>query len=76
MLICVFLNFSPEDIYRQHTYHDKLVAIAKHDSDECFCWCFWTFKIRMLDLRRSHSIQVRAMDDSLALQPRDIVGGP
>jgi len=36
------------------------------------CWCFWSFEVPIQELATSASIFVRAMDDSLALQPRDM----
>ncbi|ELU36555.1 nitrate reductase [Rhizoctonia solani AG-1 IA] len=36
------------------------------------CWCFWTFSISLSELSRSYSIMCRAMDESLALQQRDM----
>ena len=36
------------------------------------CWCFWSFEVPIRELAMSASIFVRAMDDSLALQPRDM----
>lgn len=37
-----------------------------------FCWCFWSLDIPILDLENSDSILVRAMDESMNLQPRDM----
>ena len=36
------------------------------------CWCFWTLKASMKQLGTATSITVRAMDESLAIQPRDL----
>lgn len=40
--------------------------------ETCFCWSFWTLDILVSDLENSDAILVRAMDDALALQPRDM----
>ena len=43
-----------------------------YSRETCFCWCFWSFDIAMTDLEQSDSIIVRAMDESMAVQPRDM----
>ena len=40
--------------------------------ETCFCWCFWSLEIPMPELENSDSILVRAVDESLAIQPRDM----
>ena len=40
--------------------------------ETCFCWCFWSLDIALSDLEASDAILVRAMDESLAIQPRDM----
>ena len=42
------------------------------DYEACFCWCFWRLDIPISDLTSSSDILVRAMDDSMNLQPRDM----
>lgn len=42
------------------------------DRDTCFCWCFWTYAISILELQNSDSILVRAMDEGMMCQPRDM----
>jgi len=37
-----------------------------------FCWCFWNLDIPVTDLADSTDIIVRAMDESMNLQPRDM----
>jgi nitrate reductase (NAD(P)H) len=37
-----------------------------------FCWCFWHVKIPVADLANASDILVRAMDESMNLQPRDM----
>ena len=36
------------------------------------CWCFWSLEVTIHKLAASSSIFVRAMDDTLAVQPRDM----
>lgn len=37
-----------------------------------FCWCFWNIDIPVSELASSTDILVRAMDESMNLQPRDM----
>lgn len=37
-----------------------------------FCWCFWNLDIAIADLKESDAILIRAMDESLNIQPRDM----
>lgn len=38
----------------------------------CFCWCFWTLEIAISDIVAAKDIVVRAMDENMAVQPRDM----
>ena len=40
--------------------------------ESCFCWCFWTLDIPMSELKDAKDILVRAMDESMNVQPRDM----
>lgn len=40
--------------------------------ETCFCWCFWSLDIAIPELENSSAILVRVMDESLAIQPRDM----
>ncbi|KAE8148936.1 hypothetical protein BDV25DRAFT_130810 [Aspergillus avenaceus] len=40
--------------------------------ETCFCWCFWSLSISIPELEGADAILVRAMDESLAIQPRDM----
>lgn len=42
------------------------------DRDTCFCWCFWNYAVSILELQNSDGILVRAMDESMMAQPRDM----
>lgn len=37
-----------------------------------FCWCIWSLNILVPDLEGSNSILVRAMDEAMNIQPRDM----
>ncbi|KAJ5806597.1 nitrate reductase (NADPH) niaD or niiA-Penicillium chrysogenum [Penicillium pulvis] len=40
--------------------------------ESCFCWSFWSLKIPVSDLKNSEALLVRAMDDGMMVQPRDM----
>ena len=40
--------------------------------ESSFCWCFWNLDIAVSELAESQDILVRAMDESMNLQPRDM----
>ncbi|KAJ5351440.1 nitrate reductase (NADPH) niaD or niiA-Penicillium chrysogenum [Penicillium brevicompactum] len=40
--------------------------------ESCFCWSFWSLNIPVSDLETSDAILVRAVDDALSAQPRDM----
>lgn len=40
--------------------------------ESCFCWSFWSLKIPVSDLENSEALLVRAMDDGMMVQPRDM----
>ncbi|KAG6809936.1 hypothetical protein H0H92_014018 [Tricholoma furcatifolium] len=63
----------PEDAFRASAFSDAVYGtLDLTDDDQCFCWCFWSFSVPLTLLRESASITVRAMDESLALQPRNM----
>ncbi|KIM36955.1 hypothetical protein M413DRAFT_448857 [Hebeloma cylindrosporum] len=63
----------PEDLFREVAHFDPIYGdLDMTDSDACFCWCFWSFDIDISALKASRAIMVRCMDESLALQPRDM----
>ncbi|KAG8725079.1 hypothetical protein FRC09_009045 [Ceratobasidium sp. 395] len=67
----------PEDLYRSVVYNDESYGtLDLTERDTCFCWCFWTFPVSLSDLCASHVIMCRAMDESLALQQRDMYWNP
>lgn len=40
--------------------------------EACYCWCFWSLDIPILDLADAKDILVRAMDESMNLQPKEM----
>lgn len=46
------------------------------ERETCFCWCFWNVEVKLMSLSTSKVIIVRAMDSSLASQPRDMYWNP
>ncbi|KAF8967746.1 nitrate reductase [Flammula alnicola] len=63
----------PEDLYRTVAYSDSVYGtLDLTESDQCFCWSFWSFEVPIATLKKCKSIAVRSMDESLALQPRDM----
>lgn len=62
-----------EDRYReagvQQLYGGDLDMEFRESS---FCWCFWNLDIPISELNDASDIMVRAMDESMNLQPRDM----
>ncbi len=40
--------------------------------ETCFCWCFWSLDISLLELADATDILLRAMDESMNVQPKDM----
>lgn len=63
----------PEDRYREtelpELYGGKLDMWTREASH---CWCFWSYDVPVADLRDSSDILVRAMDEAMNVQPRDM----
>ncbi|KAH7084508.1 nitrate reductase [Paraphoma chrysanthemicola] len=62
-----------EDKYR--AYEDRELFGGRLDMDwreTCFCWCFWSLDIAVAELRETSEILVRAMDEAMCIQPRDM----
>lgn len=62
-----------EDLYREAG--DQRLFGGRLDMgwrETCFCWCFWSLDIPFKSLKSAKDILVRSMDESLALQPRDM----
>lgn len=61
-----------EDRYRkveQNMYGGRLDMSWR---ETCFCWCLWSLDIPTLELADASDILVRAMDESMNIQPRDM----
>ena len=62
-----------EDRYREAGEHELFGGTLDMEwRESCFCWCFWNIDIPVLELRDAKDILVRAMDDSMNIQPRDM----
>lgn len=62
-----------EDKYR--AYEDRQLFKGRLDMDwreASFCWCFWDLKILVEELKDAKDLVVRAMDESMNIQPRDM----
>lgn len=63
----------PEDQFRAAAHFDSIYGdLDLTDSDVSFCWCFWSLEMPISTMQTSRTIIVRSMDESLALQPRDM----
>lgn len=61
-----------EDRYRkveQNIYGGRLDMSWR---ETCFCWCFWSLDIPISELADTDDLLVRAMDESMNIQPRDM----
>lgn len=62
----------PEDRYREV---EKQMFGGRLDMswrESCFCWCQWSLELSVTELKGAKDILVRAMDDSMNVQPRDM----
>ena len=62
----------PEDRYRDTDYELFGGRLDMSWRESCFCWCFWKLGIPISDLAGAKDLLVRAMDESMNLQPRDV----
>lgn len=64
----------PEDEYRQAPDGDTLYGGTMDVwwRETCFCWCFWELDIALDDIKGADDIMIRAMDESMMVQPRDM----
>ncbi|KAK5141778.1 hypothetical protein LTR04_002467 [Oleoguttula sp. CCFEE 6159] len=62
-----------EDRYREagehHLFGGTLDMTWRESS---FCWCFWNIDVPVAELKDAKDILVRAMDESMNVQPRDM----
>ncbi|ATY62024.1 nitrate reductase [Cordyceps militaris] len=64
----------PEDQYRNAPDGDELYG-GKMDMwwrETSFCWCFWELDVLISELADASDIMIRAMDEGLMAQPRDM----
>lgn len=64
----------PEDEYRNAPEGEMLFG-GKVDvwwREACFCWCFWALDIPLTQLAGADDVMVRAMDEAMMVQPRDM----
>ncbi|KAI6712735.1 hypothetical protein PZA11_002027 [Diplocarpon coronariae] len=64
-----------EDDYRDHSSEVEMLFGGKLDMEwreTCFTWCFWEIDMKVDDLKHAGDIMVRAMDESMNVQPRDM----
>ncbi|KAK6219557.1 nitrate reductase [Colletotrichum tabaci] len=64
----------PEDAYRLAPEGETLYG-GRVDMDwreTSFCWCFWDLDIPIAQLADAADVMVRAMDESMMVQPRDM----
>ena len=62
----------PEDRYRdaeQMLYGGRLDMSWR---ESCFCWCQWSLDFRVSELADAKDIVVRAMDESMNIQPKEM----
>ncbi|KAI8635251.1 nitrate reductase [Xylariaceae sp. FL1651] len=64
----------PEDEYRLAPEGEKLFGGRLDMSwrESCYCWCFWDLDIPIFQLQAADDIMVRAMDEAMMVQPRDM----
>ncbi|KAM3526693.1 hypothetical protein NHJ13051_003312 [Beauveria bassiana] len=64
----------PEDDYRRAPDGDLLYGGSTDMwwRETCFCWCFWETDIPVADLGAADDIMIRAMDEGMMVQPRDM----
>ncbi|KAK3390465.1 hypothetical protein B0H63DRAFT_538702 [Podospora didyma] len=64
----------PEDQYRLAPENEVLFG-GRLDitwREACFCWCFWDMDIPISQLRGAKDVMIRAMDDSMMVQPKEM----
>ncbi|KAH8586847.1 putative nitrate reductase [Bisporella sp. PMI_857] len=64
-----------EDDYRYNAGEDEMLYGGRIDMgwrETSFCWCFWEIDLSLEDLALADDIMVRAMDESMNVQPRDM----
>lgn len=62
----------PEDAYREYEGDLYGGKIDMAEREACWCWCFWKLSVKTTALAQCTGIVVRAMDENMNLQPRDM----
>jgi nitrate reductase (NAD(P)H) len=61
-----------EDQYREADLDLFGGRLDMSSRETCFCWCFWSYSVSVLELQNADSILVRSMDEAMMCQPRDM----
>ncbi|CAF4988767.1 unnamed protein product, partial [Rotaria sp. Silwood1] len=63
-----------EDQYRNAIHYPNLFGgtLDMADREHSFCWCFWKIEIPTMELSTAKDIVVRATDERMSIQPRDM----
>ncbi len=63
-----------EDLYRSAPEGEILFGgrLDMEWRETSFCWCFWDVELQVKDLEGSADVMIRAMDESMNVQPRDM----
>jgi nitrate reductase (NAD(P)H) len=64
-----------EDDYRNRADENETLYGGRLDMswrETCFAWCFWEIDLDVEELALSGDMMVRAMDESMNIQPRDM----
>lgn len=63
----------PEDLYRSAEPGQLLGGRLDFGwRESSFCWCFWELDVNIAELAAAEDLLVRAMDESMNIQPRDM----
>lgn len=64
-----------EDDYREVIDENERLYGGRLDMgwrETCFAWCFWDIDLKIEDMAMAGDVMVRAMDESMNVQPRDM----
>ena len=62
----------PEDRYRDVEKDLFGGRLDMQWRETCFAWCFWSYDIPVSKLKEAKDLLVRAMDEAMNIQPRDM----
>ena len=62
----------PEDLYREADQDLFGGRLDMSWRETCFCWAFWSLDFLVSELAGANDILLRAMDESMNVQPRDM----